>query len=242
VADFGRRHVQRAHLLLELLRIVDERQQVGERNELAVVETPTHEARVVVATLLTISDDVDAGPKLGVNGQTHGVVAGRLELGFAQAPFEMLVDGLKHPARARPASHAHHRQRGDRRRRRGVGQRRGHGDLGRPVGGRRERRGRRPPSRLALGERALADEETPLLATPHERDEVIAGHPTPGREVFLDRDLRGAELQELAPLQRIDVLPDEEQEPVAAVQIAAVEPDVGLERMTVNGLHRVLSS
>jgi hypothetical protein len=68
MADFGRRHVQRAHLLFELLWILDERQEIGERDEMAVVEPPAHEARVVVAMLLTVRDDVDAGAPRDARG------------------------------------------------------------------------------------------------------------------------------------------------------------------------------
>jgi len=101
--------VERAHLPLELLGIVDQREQIGEGNELAVVEPPADEARVVVATLLAVGDDVGARAELSVDGQAHGVVAGGLELGLAQAPLEVLVDRLQHPAGAWPAADAHHR-------------------------------------------------------------------------------------------------------------------------------------
>ncbi len=41
VAHVGRRHVERAQLGLEMLWIVDERQKVGERDQLAIVEART---------------------------------------------------------------------------------------------------------------------------------------------------------------------------------------------------------
>src|SRR5207247_9374472 len=57
VPDLGRRHVERAQLGRELLRIVDQRKQIGERDQLTVVEQPAHEARVVVTPLLAVGDE-----------------------------------------------------------------------------------------------------------------------------------------------------------------------------------------
>ena len=45
-----------------------------------------------------------------------------------------------------------------------------------------------------------------------------------------------------APSYRIHVLTDHEQEPVTAIQISAVEAQVGFELVAVNGLHRSRSS
>src|SRR4029453_6427825 len=91
---------------------------------------------------------------------------------------------------------------------------------------------------LALGPRALADEKASLLAAPDEGHELVAGHPAPGGEVLLDGNLGGTKFEELAALQRVHVLADQEKEPVAAVQISAVEAQVGFVLVTVNGLHR----
>ena len=166
--------VERAHLPLELLGIVDQREQIGEGNELAVVEPPADEARVVVAPLLAVADGVDAGPELSVDGQAHGVVAGRRELGLAQSPFQVFVDRLQHPARSRPAADTHHRQRADRGSRRRRRQNRRDRDGDGLTGDGSERRRAHAPRRLALGERALADEEASLLAASHERDKLVA--------------------------------------------------------------------
>jgi hypothetical protein len=57
---FSGRNVERTQLALELGRIVDVGQQIGDRDELAVVEEAADEARVVVAALLAIGEDVDA--------------------------------------------------------------------------------------------------------------------------------------------------------------------------------------
>src|SRR2546421_654545 len=56
----GGGHVQGRQLVAEFFRIVDQWQQVRQRDELAVVETTTHEARVVVPALLAVGHDVDS--------------------------------------------------------------------------------------------------------------------------------------------------------------------------------------
>src|SRR5262249_22817049 len=73
------------------------------------------------------------------------------------------------------------------------------------------------------GERALAHQEAARTPVTHQRHQLVVGHAAPSREIRLDRDLGGAELEELPALQRIDVLPDQEQEAVAAVEVAPVE-------------------
>src|SRR5262249_19184279 len=116
VAHLRGGNVERAHFVLELLGVVDEREQVGERDQLTVVEPPADEAGVVVAPLLAGRDDVGTRAELRVERETYSIVTGGLELGLAQSSFEMLVDRLQHPARARPAADAHHREGADRRR------------------------------------------------------------------------------------------------------------------------------
>ena len=128
MAHLGGGHVERSQLGLEHLGIVDQGQQVGERDELAVVEAAAHEARVVVAPLLAVGDDVDARPELGLHGEARRVLGRRLELRVGEPPFHVRVDGLPHPARARPAPHAHDRERRNRRRRGGRGQGGGNAD------------------------------------------------------------------------------------------------------------------
>jgi hypothetical protein len=242
VANLGGGHVERAHLALELLGIVDEREQVRERDQLAIVEPPAHEARVVVAPLLAVRDDVGTRPDLRVDGQADCVVRGRLELRLAQPAFEVLVDRLEHPARTRPAPDAHHGQRADGLCRGRLRKVRGDGDGHCLARHGRERHRAQAPQGPALGQGALADEKAALLAPPDERHELVAGHPTPGREVLVDRNLGGTKFEEPAALQRVHVLPDQEKEPVATVQISAVEAHVGFVLVTVNGLHREASS
>ena len=236
--DLRGRDVERLQLGAELLGVVDQRQQIGERNELAVVQAAAHEARVVVAPLLAVGDHVHAGAELRVERQPDGVVGGGRELRVAQPALHVLVHGLQHPARPRPAADAHDGQRPDgrgRRRRRQRG-RDAHRHDRPPQHRGRRRRPRRGSHVGPAAQRALADEEAALAAGLRERDELVAGEPAPGREVLFDRDLDGAKLQELAGRQRIEVLADQEQEPVAAIQVAAVEADVGRSGMTVNGL------
>ena len=93
--DLGGGDVERLQLGAELLGVVDERQEIGQRDELAVVEPAAHEARVVVTALLAVGDHVDAGPELRVDGQAYGVVGGRLEVGVAQPALHVLVHGLR---------------------------------------------------------------------------------------------------------------------------------------------------
>ena len=159
------------------------------------------EARVVVAPLLAVGDDVDAGAQLRVDGQPDGVVGGRLrtpprrsrpsrcscmacsiQRGRGQLPMPMTASG---------------RIGGRRRRRR---QRRGDGHRhDRP----REHRGRRRRARRrGRGARPLSGplQTRKLRCAPglRERDQLVAGQPAPGREVLLDRDLGRADLQQLA--------------------------------------------
>jgi len=70
---------------------------------MTVVEEAAHEARVVVAALLTVGDDVDTGADLRVDGEAHRVARRRLELVVTKPPLEMLVNGSEHPARPAPA-------------------------------------------------------------------------------------------------------------------------------------------
>ena len=143
VPDLGGGDIQGLHLRGELLRVIDQGQQVGQRDELAVVEARPHEARIIVAPLLAVGDDVNAGPELRVDGQAHGVVGRRLELLLGETPLHVLVDGLDHPARPRPASDPHDGQRRNDRRGSGSGQRGRDGDGNHADGRREHRSGRR---------------------------------------------------------------------------------------------------
>jgi hypothetical protein len=79
VPDLARRYVQRAHLRFELLGVIDQRQEIGQRDQLAVVEPAADEARVVVASLLAIRHHVHAGPKLRGDCEARRVLGSGLE-------------------------------------------------------------------------------------------------------------------------------------------------------------------
>ena len=80
MADFAGRDIECTQLTLEFFGVIDVRQQVGNRNQLAVVEQPAHEAGVIVPTLLTVCEYVYPGPLLGGDRQPHGVVSGLAKL------------------------------------------------------------------------------------------------------------------------------------------------------------------
>ena len=94
MTDVGGGHVEGAEFFLEFFAIIDHRREIGERNELAVVQTRTDEAGVTVAALLAVGHDIDVGAQLGFDGETNRVVGGGLKFGFGEAAFEMFVDGL----------------------------------------------------------------------------------------------------------------------------------------------------
>jgi hypothetical protein len=229
VADIARGHVERAQFLPEVLGVVHQREQVGQGNELAVVQSAADEARIAVAALLTVGDDVHARVQLCGHAQPHCIVGSGLELFLLEAPFHPVVHGLDHPARPRPAPHAHHGQRRDRRSRGGLGQSVAEADRFGSVD-QRLCRGRAlcESGRSPLRQRSLADQERCRFARcGRHRDQLVAGEAAPGRQVFLHRDLGGQNLQQAAARQRVDVTADEQQQAAAAVQIAAVEADVG---------------
>ena len=230
VAYVARRHVQRAQFLLEVFGIVDQRQQVGERNELAVVQPAADEAGVAVAALLAVGDHIDFRAQLRVHAQAHGVVGGRLELFLRQPALQAVVHRLHHPAWPWPAADAHHRQRRDRRRGGGLGQ-----SLAEPC-----RLGGLDAAAAPDWRRgACAGAERSARAPLHTRNDValppaaatdtssLPCETAPGGQVFLDRDLGRDDLQQATARQRIDVAADQEQQAAAAVQIAPVEGGVG---------------
>ena len=114
-------NVQSAQLLFELVGVVDHCGKVSEGDELAVVEEAAYEASIAVAALLAVGDHIDTGAKLGVDGESGGVVSGGLEVLFVEATFEPVVDSLEHPAGPGPTPDAHDGQRCDPRGRGRVG-------------------------------------------------------------------------------------------------------------------------
>ena len=89
--------------------------------------------------------------------------------------------------------------------------------------------GARTSARHAASKAPLHDEEAALAVATDDRDQLVAGHPAPGGEVLLDRDLGRGELQQLARPERVDVLADQQEQAVATVEVAAVEPRDGRE-------------
>ncbi len=83
--------VERSQLPLELLGVLDVGQQVGDRDQLAVLQQPADEAGVVVPPLLPVGEDVDPGPQLCLDGQAYGVVRRLGELLVADPRLEVLV-------------------------------------------------------------------------------------------------------------------------------------------------------
>jgi hypothetical protein len=65
--------------------------------------------------------------------------------------------------------------------------------------------------------RALSNQETPDRSLAHEGNELVPRQAAPRGEVLLDGDFRGPDFEQPAARQRVDVLPDQEQEPVSAV-------------------------
>src|SRR6266542_3248546 len=86
------RNIESAQLLLEFFRVVHHCSQIGERDELAIVEQPPDEAGVAVAALLAVADDIHAGSKLSFHRQPHCIIRGRLKLLFRKPPLEALVN------------------------------------------------------------------------------------------------------------------------------------------------------
>jgi hypothetical protein len=68
-------------------------------------------------------------------------------------------------------------------------------------------------------------------------DELVPGEPAPRGNILVDRDLRRREFQKLARLEGVEMLPDEEEQAVAAVEISAVEAGVRGQEVALDVLH-----
>ena len=147
-------------------------------------------------------------------------MASRIQRGRGQLPTPMTDERRRPPAPGRAAGRAVGNADGDR------------AALGHEAA-RRRRRALDP-----LGEPALADEKAPLPPAPDERDQFVPGHAAPGGEVLLHGDLRGAKLEELAARERIDVLADQQEQAIAAVELAPVEARVGLQGVPLDARPR----
>ena len=57
------------------------------------------------------------------------------------------------------------------------------------------------------------------------RDQFVAGQPAPRGQVLFDRGLGGRTSSNCPAFERVDVVADQQQQAVAAVEVAAVEAD-----------------
>src|SRR6185503_3079838 len=89
------------------------RGQIGQWNELAVVQTAANKTSITIPALFAVGNDIDARANLSLDSEPHGIVSCCLEFRLAQTAFEPFVQGLYHPARSWPTANAHHRQGGD---------------------------------------------------------------------------------------------------------------------------------
>ena len=230
-------HVQGAELAVELVGVVDHGGEVAEGDELAVVEQAADETGVVVAPLLAVGDHVDTGAQLGIESEADGVVGGLVEDAVVEAAFEVVVHGLEHPAGAGPAPDPHDGEGLDGGSGGGLGEQVRDGDFDQGPG--RGRGGWRRGGRLTRGEGTLRHEVAALAARLRPGDELVAGHPTPGGQLDFDRRLGGLDFEQAAGGEGVDVAADEQQEPAAAVEVAAVEAGVGREGVALDGINSV---
>ena len=234
VTDLRRGDVQGAELSLELLGVVNHGGQVAQGDELAVVQQAANEAGVAVSALLAVGEDVNASANLGVDGEPRRIVRRGVKLHLLEPALQVVVHGLEHPAGPRPAADAHDGQRRDP----GRGSRRRERSRDRNLDPELLAYGSRRDGASPLHEGPLADEKAALPPAPRPRDQLVAGQAAPGRQLDLDRRVRGQYLQQPSALQGVDVASNQEQQPSTAVQVAAVEADVGLVRVPSDGIHQ----
>src|SRR5262245_50475643 len=70
------------------------------------------------------------------------------------------------------------------------------------------------------------------------RNEIVLREPAPRRQVLDDRRFLRTDFQQSAVLQGVDVLADQEQQTVPAVERSAVERDVGRPGMAIDVFHQ----
>jgi hypothetical protein len=113
VPELLRGYVERLQLVGERRGVGDVREQVGDRDQLAVVEPRGDEAGVAVPPLLAIGHHAYTRSLLGRDRQPHRVVGVPLELVLGQPARQPLVQRPEEPRGPRPTADAHHRQRWD---------------------------------------------------------------------------------------------------------------------------------
>ena len=113
VPDRLGRDVKCSKLARELVGVFDIREQVNDRDELAVLKPGADEACVTVASLLAIGHDVHAGLELCFDDPGDSAVSQRREFRLRQTPFESIVERSQEPVGPGPATDTHHRERRD---------------------------------------------------------------------------------------------------------------------------------
>ena len=246
VADGLGGDVEGPQLAGELVGVLHVGEQVDDRDELAVLEPAADEAGVAVPALFSVGHEIDARFDLGLDDLGHGAVGQLLEPRFVHAAFEPLVQGPQQPVGPGPAPDAAGRERGDAGRSSLSCQpcRSFHGPRLR-ARDRRTRVGtaRHRGSGNGRHETTLGDEEAPAFrfrVVPG-RDQLVARHPAPGRQVLGDRRLGREDLEQLPGVQRVDPAADLEQQPVAAVHVAAVEPVRRFVRMAIRRVRSLIT-
>ena len=109
VAHVTRGYVKRTQFALEFFGVIHQRQQIGQRNELAIIQNAADKAGIAVAALLAVGHHIHTRTQLRAYRQLHGVVGRGLKRSFVEAAFHVFVYGLHHPTRTRPTANAHHR-------------------------------------------------------------------------------------------------------------------------------------
>ena len=93
----------------------------------------------------------------------------------------------------------------------------------------------------ALFQRTLADQEAALPVPLVQETISFLGHAAPGGKLDLDGGVGGEDLQKAAVLHRVDVTADEQEETAAAVEVTAVEANVGLVYVSFDRVHERLA-
>ena len=93
----------------------------------------------------------------------------------------------------------------------------------------------------ALFQRTLADQEAALPVPFGPGDHLVPCHAAPGGKLDLDGGVGGEDLQKAAVLYGVDVTADEQKEAAAAVEVTAVEANVGLVYVSFDRVHERLA-
>ena len=92
----------------------------------------------------------------------------------------------------------------------------------------------------ALFHKTLADQKAALTVPLGPGDHLVPGHAAPGGKLDFDGGVGGEDFEEAAALHRVDMTADEQEETAAAVEVTAVEAEVGLVSVTFGRVHERL--